>query len=145
MGEFALTLNADQARVFKLFHVVGEGGGTDGLRFGDTSTGRGAFATADLGEDLVAAGCGEGLGDEGELAVGEGGFLCRAETLFCHDVLHYSRKRAYRGKFNIEPVDIHPALTYRQDMSNSIRIASQCCCNLLRTGSAGAESVLIQH
>jgi hypothetical protein len=27
---------------------MGEGGGTDGLRFGDTGTGRGALATADL-------------------------------------------------------------------------------------------------
>src|ERR1700758_890999 len=87
VGEFTLTLDADQARVFKLFHVMGEGGGADGLRFGDTSTGRGAVATTDLGKDLVAAGCGEGLGDEGELAVGEGRFLCRVNTLFCHDVL----------------------------------------------------------
>ena len=94
VGEFALTLDADEACVFKLFHVMGEGGGTDGLRFGDTGTGRGALATADLSEDLVAAGCGEGLGDEGELAVGEGGLLCRAETLFCHQVLHYPRMRA---------------------------------------------------
>jgi hypothetical protein len=111
VGEFALTLDTDEACVFELFHVMGEGGGADGLRFRDTGAGRGALATADLSEDLVAAGCGEGLGDEGELAVGEGGFLCRTKTLFCHQVLHYPRKRACPGKFNTMRVDIHPALT----------------------------------
>ena len=88
VGEFALAFDADEAGVFQLFHVVGEGGGADGLGLVEAGAGRGALASADFGEDLVAAGCGERAGDEGELAVGEGRFLCRAETLFCHDVLH---------------------------------------------------------
>jgi hypothetical protein len=70
VGEFALALDADEAGVFQLFHVVGEGGGADGLGFVEAGAGRGAVASADLGEDFVAAGCGQGAGDERELAVG---------------------------------------------------------------------------
>jgi hypothetical protein len=70
VGEFALALDADEAGIFQLFHVVGEGGGADGLGFVEAGAGRGAVASADLGEDFVAAGCGQGAGDERELAVG---------------------------------------------------------------------------
>jgi hypothetical protein len=43
-----------------------------------------------------------------------------------------ARRRRFAGKFNVAPVDIHLALTYRQNMSSSLRIAAQCCCSLLR-------------
>jgi hypothetical protein len=69
VGKFAVTLDADEASVFELLHVVGEGGGADGLRLGDAGAGGGALPAADFGEDFVAARCGERAGDEGELAV----------------------------------------------------------------------------
>jgi hypothetical protein len=146
VGELALPFDADETGVLEFFHVVGKGGGADGLGFAETGTGRGALAAADLGEDVVAARCCEGAGDERELAVGEvgplrgnvgplrgeSGFLCRAATLFCHEFLPYPRGAVLPGKFHITPVDIHAALTYRQDMSSSLRVAAQCCRSLLR-------------
>jgi hypothetical protein len=154
VGEFALALDADEAGIFQLFHVVGEGGGADGLGFVEAGAGRGAVAAADLGEDLVAAGCGQGTGDERELAVGnsvllrggcgpsgrnfgplrpDSGSLRHAGALLWHRFLPY---RAEAGvcwrKLMLRLVDIHPALTYCQDMSSSLRIAAQCCCSLLR-------------
>jgi hypothetical protein len=152
VGELALALDADEAGVFELLHVMGESGGADGLGFAEAGAWRGALATADLGKNLVAAGCSESLGDKGELAVsnldplrGEAIFLCGADTLFSHDSLPYPASEHLPEKFNIGAVDIHHALTYRRPMSSSIRIAAQCCCSLLRPGSAGAPSVLIKH
>ena len=151
VGELSLALDADEAGVLELLHVMGESGGADGLGFAEAGAGRGALAAADLGKDLVASGCGKGFGDEGELAVGHLGplrgaiSLCRTDTLFCHDSLPYPASEDLPEKFNMGAVDIHHALTYRRHMSSSIRIAAQCCCSLLRLGSAGATSVLIQH
>ena len=71
VGEFATALDADEAGVLEFFHVVGERGGADGLRLGDAATGRGAVAAADLGKNFVAAGLGEGLGNQSELLVRE--------------------------------------------------------------------------
>jgi hypothetical protein len=110
VGEFALALDADEAGVFQLLYVVGEGGGADGLGFVEAGAGGGALAAADLGEDLVAAGGGERAGDERELAVGNTGLLRGdggpfggdfgppgrdfdppggARALFCHEFLPY--------------------------------------------------------
>jgi hypothetical protein len=146
VGEFSLALDADEAGVFQFFHVVREGGCADGLAFAEAGTRCGAVAAADLGEDFVAARGGEGLGDEGELAVGnfaplrgdfgplpgESGPLRGAGALFCHGFLPYPGGGSLPEKFNNAPVDIHHALTYRQDMSSSLRLAAQCCCSLLR-------------
>lgn len=71
VGEFAAALNADETGGFEFLHMVGERGGADGLRLGNATTGRGALAASDLGEDFIAARFGERLGDEGELLVGE--------------------------------------------------------------------------
>jgi len=70
VGESSLAFDADEAGIFQLFHVVGEGGGADGLGFVQAGAGRGAVAAADFRENLVAAGCGQGARDEGELAIG---------------------------------------------------------------------------
>jgi hypothetical protein len=75
IGEFALALDTNEAGVFEFLHVVGEGRGTDGLTFAEAGAGSGALIAADLGEDLITAGRGEGAGDEGELAVGYSGLL----------------------------------------------------------------------
>jgi hypothetical protein len=147
VSEFPLAFDADEAGVFQLFHVMGEGGGADGLGFVEAGAGRGAVASADLGEDFVAAGGGQGAGDERELAVGDSvllrggcvplrrdvGPLRRAGTLLCHHFLPYRAEAVgcWR-KLMLRLVDIHPALTYCQDMSSSLRIAAQCCCSLLR-------------
>jgi hypothetical protein len=91
VGEFSLTLDMDEAGVCEFLHVVGQGGGADGLRLGDAGTGRGAVAAADLREDFITAWRGEGTGDEGELTIGDCGllrsgasFLCDARGLCCH-------------------------------------------------------------
>ena len=110
VGEFALALDADEPGIFQFFHVVGEGGGADGLSFVEAGAGRGALASADLGEDLIAAGCGQGARDERELAVGNSvllrggcdpsgwdfgplhrgsGSLRHAGALLCHHFLPY--------------------------------------------------------
>jgi hypothetical protein len=127
IGEFSLALDANEAGGFEFFHVMGEGGGADGLGFAEAGAGRSALAAADLGEDLVATGSGEGFRDEGELAVGdasllrrdfgslrgdtvpfrrdfrplrgEGRFLCRADTLFCHRFLPYCLEAGLPEKF----------------------------------------------
>jgi hypothetical protein len=105
VGVFALALDADEARVFEFLHVMGESGGADGLRFCDAAAGCGALAAADFGEDFVAARLGQGLRNEGELAIGEAdGF---AGALFCHrfylnsqvDSMYCRRRAAEAGMF----------------------------------------------
>jgi hypothetical protein len=87
VGELALPFDADETGGCEFLHVVGEGGGADGLRFRDAGTGRGAVATADLGEDFIAARRRERTGDEGELPVGEADLLCGAGAFFGHGFL----------------------------------------------------------
>ena len=77
VGELSLALDANKAGGFEFFHVVGEGGCADGLGFAERGAGRSALAAADLSEDLVATGSGEGFRDEGELAVGNASLLRR--------------------------------------------------------------------
>ena len=105
VGELSLALDADEAGVLELLHVMGESGGADGLGFAEAGAGRGALAAADLGKDLVASGRGKGFGDEGELAVGNLGplrgeafSLCRADTLFSHDSLPYPASEHLPGE-----------------------------------------------
>jgi hypothetical protein len=62
----------------------------------------------------------------------EGRILCRPNTLFCHLFLPYRLEAGLPREIHIAQVDIHHALTYRQDMLSSLRVAAQCCRRLLR-------------
>lgn len=98
VGELALPFNADEAGGCKFLHVVGEGGGANGLRFRDAGAGRGALTAADLGENFIAAGCRERTGDEGKLPVGEADLLCGAGAFFGHGFLPYPRRWMFAGE-----------------------------------------------
>jgi hypothetical protein len=91
VGEFASPFDADETGGLKFLHVVGEGGGGNGLGFAEAGTGRGALAASDLGKDFITARRSERTGDEGELTIGdsgllrgEPGFLGGARALRCH-------------------------------------------------------------
>ena len=75
-GEFALAGDFDEAGGFQFLHMVGQGGGCDGLTSANIGTGGSVFAGADLLQDLMASRIGQGLRDQVNLMLGKG-FLFR--------------------------------------------------------------------
>ena len=105
VGELSLALDVDETGICELLHMMGEGGGADGLRLSDAGTGRGAVAASDLGEDFITARRSERTGDEGELTIGKAGvlrrgagFLCGARGLRCHRFLPYAGRLDFGRK-----------------------------------------------
>ena len=118
VGEFTLALDADEAGACEFLHVMGEGGGADGLGFAEACTRRGALAASDLGEDFITARRGESTGDEGELTIGDcgllrggAGFLCGARGLGCHRLYLTPGDWILAEKINIGLIDIHRTVT----------------------------------
>ena len=86
VGEFAFATDGDQAGGLKLFHMVGERGGADGLAPAYLDAGYAIFPGADLLQDFVASRIGQGLRDQMDLSF---------RKLF---PFHHCRLRAVRRK-----------------------------------------------
>src|SRR5216684_7648165 len=80
MRELALAGDLDKSCCLQFFHVVGKGGGADGLLRAHVGASRTA-AGSDLPEDLVAARIGEGARNQGELPVGQSNSFCGSHNL----------------------------------------------------------------
>jgi hypothetical protein len=73
--ELPLAGDLDKSCCLQFFHMVGKGGGADGLLRAHVGA-RGTAAGGNLLEDLVAARVGEGARNQAELAVGQSSSFC---------------------------------------------------------------------